>query len=153
MSRFNPVEAENRIRNAFETQAVVLDRSKGYISASWVNQRVKAPLQRDAAMLIDHHFGDSIFNPTVVTGIPNSGLLLAGAVATVMGLDAAPSRKINGESDLPGAWRSPIITPGKAQSFTTNDHSGFAFSQLKKDDRVILVEDVIASGETALVVC
>lgn len=136
---------EALVRQAFERNAKVTNYEKGYLSVPFVNQLVDPLFQRYAADLIVHQFNSGSKIDKIVP-VPDSGIPLATIVAERLGLPLAPGRKGNA---IPGAWRNPIIVEEQVESFTTGTMASFAFNELLPDDRVLLVDDVIAFGYTS----
>ena len=138
---------EASIREALSQAARVTDFKKGYISAPFVNQLIDPLLQGYAADLIARHAkGLSIDK---VVPIPNSGIPLATAVAERLKLPLAPGRKDN---STPGAWGNPVVIEEQVQSFTTGTIASFTFNELNQGDTILLVDDVVAYGDTSTLI-
>lgn len=136
------------LREEFLREVKVIDRSRGYISASSFNLRMKPSVLASAARLISHEYKRSTID--CIHGIPHSGNYLATAVALAVGngVRLHTSRK---DQHVPTTWKD--IYRAEIRSFTTSNsgltvYSGFNLSFVKKGDRVLVVDDVCATGET-----
>lgn len=137
----------------FLREAKVIDHVKGYISVSSFNLRMKPAVLSAAATLIANNFAEEDIN--VIHGIPHSGNYLATAVALEMSkreknkdLRLHASRK---DSSVPTSWKD--VYRREVQSFTTSSggmdvYSGITLSFARKGDKVLLLDDVCATGET-----
>ncbi|MDO8571275.1 MAG: phosphoribosyltransferase family protein [bacterium] len=140
-------EAIAYLKQEFLRDAKVLDSERGYISISSFNLRMKPQVLAAAAAVIAHEFkGDRI---DIVHGIPHSGNYLATAVALALGgsVRLHASRK---DQNIPTSWKD--VYREEVQSFTTSSQSvtvfsGINLSFVQKGDRVLLVDDVCATGE------
>ncbi len=133
--------------------AKVLDHTKGYIAVSSFNLRMKPAILQAASRLITEHFAEDEI--TVIHGIPHSGNYLATAVALQMSqtekhmdLRLHASRK---DFSVPTSWKD--IYRREVQSFTTSSggmdvFSGITLSFARKGDKVLILDDICASGET-----
>ncbi len=139
------VKKEDRLREAFSNEATVTNPEKGYVSVPSVNQLINLEMEGWAADLIAFHFQRTGIFFDKVVGIPNSGISLSHAVAQRLKVPLAPGRK---GSDIPGAWKMPIVINETAPSFTTGKASTFVFNGIEYGDTVLAVEDVIAQGDT-----
>ena len=136
------------LRQEFLREAKVIDHQRGYISVSSFNLRMKPAVLAAAARLIAHEFQrDEI---TAIHGIPHSGNYLATAVALALDKDVRlhSSRK---DQNIPTSWKD--VYREEVESFTTSTSttrvfSGINLSFVLKGDRVLLLDDVCASGET-----
>lgn len=136
------------LREEFLRDAKVLDSQRGYISVSSFNVRMKASILKASASLISDHFRKDIID--IVHGIPHSGNFLATAVALELGGDIRihSSRK---DHNIPNTWKD--VYHEEIRSYTMSGQfltvfSGINLSFVKKGDRVLLVDDVCATGET-----
>lgn len=141
------------LQTEFLRDAKVIDHTKGYISVSSFNLRMKPAVLAVAARLISAHFAEDNIN--VIHGIPHSGNYLATAVALAMSetekkkdIRLHASRK---DFSVPTSWKD--IYRRELQSFTTSSggmdvYSGITLSFARKGDKVLLLDDVCASGET-----
>lgn len=138
------------LREEFLREARVLDVDKGYVSVSSFNLRMKPEILKAAAKVIAREFkGDKV---DTVHGIPHSGNYLAAAVAMELGSGVRlhSSRK---DQNIPTSWKD--VYREEVRSFTTSSagidvFSGINLSFVKKGDRVLLVDDVCAKGETGV---
>jgi xanthine phosphoribosyltransferase len=138
------------LREEFLREAKVIDAERGYVSVSSFNLRMKPEVLKAAAKVISDFFKDD--KADTVHGIPHSGNYLAAAVA--MELDGRvrlhTSRK---DQNIPTSWKD--VYREEVRSFTTSASgmdvfSGINLSFVKKGDRVLLVDDVCAKGETGV---
>ena len=136
------------LRKEFLQEARVIDAQRGYISVSSFNLRMKPEVLAAAAKLIADFFKNDKID--TVHGIPHSGNYLATAVA--LALDGQvrlhSSRK---DQNIPASWKD--VYRQEVRSFTTSTagmdvFSGINLSFVKKGDRVLLLDDVCARGET-----
>jgi len=138
------------LREEFLREARVLDVDKGYVSVSSFNLRMKPEILKAAAKVIAREFkGDKV---DTVHGIPHSGNYLAAAVAMELGSGVRlhSSRK---DQNIPTSWKD--VYREEVRSFTMSSagidvFSGINLSFVKKGDRVLLVDDVCAKGETGV---
>ena len=136
------------LKKEFLTDAKVIDVDRGYISISSFNLRMKPQVLKSAAKVIAHHFRND--NIDVIHGIPHSGNYLATAVALELGGNVRlhASRK---DQNIPTSWKD--VYREEVRSFTTSSggstvFSGINLSFVQKGDRVLLLDDVCATGET-----
>jgi len=136
------------LKQEFLKEAKVIDAVRGYISVSSFNLRMKPEVLKAAAKLIADFFKNDKID--TVHGIPHSGNYLATAVA--LALDGQvrlhSSRK---DQNIPASWKD--VYRQEVRSFTTSTagmdvFSGINLSFVKKGDRVLLLDDVCARGET-----
>ncbi len=138
------------LHQEFLRDAKVIDLERGYISASSFNLRMKPKILAAAARIIARQFaGDTI---DIIHGIPHSGNYLATAVALAMSRDVRlhSSRK---DQNVPTTWKD--IFRAEMRSFTTSNsgvtvYAGINLSFVLPGDRVLLVDDVCATGETGV---
>ena len=141
-------KATDFLKKEFLKDAKVIDHERGYISISSFNLRMKPTVLKAAATLIANEFrNDDI---TVIHGIPHSGNYLATAVALELDKDVRlhASRK---DQNIPTSWKD--VYREEIRSFTTSTggtmvFSGINLSFVKKGDRVLILDDVCATGET-----
>lgn len=136
------------LKREFLKEAKVIDHERGYISISSFNLRMKPAVLKVAATLIGDEFRKD--NIDIVHGIPHSGNYLATAVALNLNKEVRlhASRK---DQNIPTSWKD--VYREEVRSFTTsnsgtNVFSGINLSFVKKGDRVLLLDDVCATGET-----
>src|SRR3990167_6614080 len=132
----------------FLNEARVIDAAKGYISVPSFNLRMKPKVLKAAAQTIAAYFKKD--KVEVVHGIPHSGNYLATAVAIELGgnIRLHSSRK---DQNIPASWKD--VYRQEVRSFTTSTagvdvFSGINLSFVQKGDRVLLLDDVCATGET-----
>src|SRR3989344_1346702 len=136
------------LREEFLRDAKVLDPDRGYISVSSFNLRMKPTVLQTAANIIAEKFAGDRVN--IVHGIPHSGNYLATAVALKLGgtVRLHSSRK---DQNIPTTWKD--VYRAEVESFTTSDSSyralsGINLSFVQKGDRVLVLDDVCATGGT-----
>lgn len=138
------------LRREFVKDARVIDADRGYVSVSSFNLRMRPQVLAAAAIAIAKHFKKD--KVTVIHGIPHSGNYLAAAVAMEMNGEVRlhSSRK---DQNIPVSWKD--VYHEEIRSFTASGGGGMVFSGInlsfvKKGDRVLLVDDVCARGETGI---
>ena len=136
------------LKEEFLREAKVIDAERGYISISSFNLRMKPQVLKAAAKTIAHEFRNDHID--IVHGIPHSGNYLATAVALELSgtVRLHSSRK---DQNIPTSWKD--VYREEIRSFTTSSggatvFSGINLSFVQKGDRVLLLDDVCASGET-----
>lgn len=135
------------LQTEFLAEARVLDAAKGYISVPGFNLRMKPAVLAAAAQAIANNFNDDKIE--VVHGIPHSGNYLATAVALALkNVRLHTSRK---DQNIPAAWKD--VYRQEIRSFTSSSagvdvFSGINLSFVKTGDRVLVLDDVCAKGET-----
>jgi len=136
------------LKTEFLRDAKVIDAQRGYISISSFNLRMKPKVLKNAAVLIANEFKNERID--IVHGIPHSGNYLATAVAMELGDNVRlhASRK---DQNIPTSWKD--VYRAEVRSFTTSSggttvFSGINLSFVQKGDRVLLVDDVCATGES-----
>lgn len=137
---------EEYIRKAFCEKAMVTNYDLGYISVPFVNQLIDLELQGFAGDLIVHHYRNKGTKVDKVIQIPLSGNPLATTVAERLNTPLVPGRK---GKVIPSSWGNPVVIEEAIPSFTTGEMSTFVFNGLEANDKVILVDDVIANGYTS----
>lgn len=130
--------------------ARVLDAKLGYISVSSFNLRMKPPVLSAAANLIAGHFRSAGID--VIHGIPHSGNYLATAVALALGEPVRLHTSRKGQN-VPASWRE--VFRQEVESFTAAGaglavYSNINLSFVRPGERVLLVDDVCATGHTAV---
>ena len=136
------------LRKEFLKEAKVIDAARGYISVSSFNLRMKPEVLGAAAKLIANFFKNEKID--TVHGIPHSGNYLATAVALELG-DKVRLHSSRKDQNIPTSWKD--VYRQEVRSFTTSTagmdvFSGINLSFVKKGDRVLLLDDVCARGET-----
>jgi adenine/guanine phosphoribosyltransferase-like PRPP-binding protein len=136
------------LRTEFLHDAKVIDHERGYISVPSFNLRMKPSVLSAAADIIAHEFRNDHID--IIHGIPHSGNYLATAVALKLNQNIRlhSSRK---DQNIPTAWKD--VYREEIRSYTTGGSgfhvfSGINLSFVQKGDRVLLVDDVCATGET-----
>lgn len=136
------------LKSEFLKEAKVIDAARGYISVSSFNLRMKPEVLGAAAKLIANFFKNEKID--TVHGIPHSGNYLATAVALELG-DKVRLHSSRKDQNIPTSWKD--VYRQEVRSFTTSTagmdvFSGINLSFVKKGDRVLLLDDVCARGET-----
>jgi adenine/guanine phosphoribosyltransferase-like PRPP-binding protein len=141
------------LKTEFLHDAKVIDAERGYISISSFNLRMKPQVLKSAAILIANEFKDDHID--IVHGIPHSGNYLATAVAMELGESLPAGRQVRlhasrKDQNIPSSWKD--VYRAEVQSFTTSSQSvtvfsGINLSFVQKGDRVLLIDDVCATGE------
>lgn len=136
------------LKSEFLREAKVIDAARGYISVSSFNLRMKPEVLGAAAKLIANFFKNEKID--TVHGIPHSGNYLATAVALELG-DKVRLHSSRKDQNIPTSWKD--VYRQEVRSFTTSTagmdvFSGINLSFVKKGDRVLLLDDVCARGET-----
>ena len=139
-------DKELLLRAYFLQNAKVQNYEKGYISVPFVNQLVDPKQQANAADLITHHILLNKIPVDKVVQIPYSGNSLAYSVAERLDCPLVLGRKGN---KTPGAWKNQFVIKETTESFTTGQKSSFVFNELYQGDKVYLIDDVVANGDTS----
>lgn len=139
------------LRQEFLHDAKVIDLERGYISASSFNLRMKPAILAAAARLIAHAFKDQTVD--IIHGIPHSGNYLATAVALAMDNGKTRIHSSRKDQNVPTTWKD--IFRAEIRSFTTSNsgmtvYSGINLSFVLPGDRVLVIDDVCATGETGI---
>ena len=140
------------LKKTFLTDAKVFDQERGYLSTPSFNLRISAAVLKSAAELIASEFHTQ--NIQIVHGVPHSGNYIATAVALELGGEVKihASRK---DHTVPATWKE--VMRKEVRSFTSSFggmdmYAGLNFSFVRKGDRVLVVDDVCARGETGSVI-
>jgi adenine/guanine phosphoribosyltransferase-like PRPP-binding protein len=148
MSATNLQREHALLKEEFLRAAKVLDPDRGYISVSSFNLRMKPNILSSAATIIANEFHNDAID--IVHGIPHSGNYLATAVTLALGgsVRLHSSRK---DQNIPTTWKD--VYREEVRSFTTGGDnftvfSGINLSFVQQGDRVLLIDDVCATGET-----
>ena len=126
----------------------MLDARRGYISASAFNLRMQPEIIRAAAEVIADHFRSSRID--VIHGIPHGGNYLATAVALTMAGNVRlhASRK---DQNIPTSWKEVYRQEVRSSSLSGEAGTVFAginLSFVRPTERILLIDDICASGET-----
>lgn len=138
---------EKYLINCFDRRASVVNYEKGYISVPFVNQLIDLKLQSYAADLIAYNITSNNIPVEKIVQIPYSGNSLATSVA--WNFEDIPLVLGRKGQKIPGAWNQQLIIEEEVESFTTGETSTFVFNGINAGDRVYLVDDVIANGDTS----
>jgi len=134
------------LRQRFKEAAVVKDAGKGYIAVEPFNLVIDPKiLQLASERWAEHYHGHTTID--AVVGVPDAGSRLVSVLAGMLDvIKILPSKRAG---RLPGSWQD--IVSYSNSSFTTNtenviSHIGF----VKSGDQVLVVDDVVAHGSTAI---
>lgn len=155
MAAVNPQAELAYLREEFLRDAKVLDAARGYISVSSFNLRMKPQVLKSAARVIVEEFRNERID--IVHGIPHSGNYLATAVALELSEHSKPEGKLirlhssRKDQQIPTSWKD--VYRAEVESFTTSNNtyrvfSGINLSFVQKGDRVLILDDICATGET-----
>ncbi len=139
---------EETIRKAFDQYAALTNRTLGHVSLEFVNQKINPKLNGLAAEILASVIVMSDIKINKVVPVPTMGNYLGTAIAEKLGAELMPGRK---DGQVPGSWKDVIVVENKA-SFTTKSPGTFVFNQLKANDKVLLVDDFLAHGNTLEVI-
>jgi len=148
MNGSQPKKESEFLRQTFLKEARVLDARRGYISASSFNLRMQPEIIRSAAGVIADHFRTSRID--VIHGIPHGGNYLATAVALAMAGNVRlhASRK---DQNIPTSWKEVYRQEVRSSSLSGDAGTVFAginLSFVRPTERILLIDDICASGET-----
>lgn len=138
------------LQRAFLSNVKVFDAQKGYLSVPPFNLRINPAVLQASARLIASRFKDR--DVQIVHGIPHSGSYLATAVTMQLGVHLHASRK---DSAVPTFWKEVYRREVKAFAHISaglDIYAGLNFSFVRKGDKVLLVDDVCASGQTGVAI-
>lgn len=132
------------LEQKFLLGAEVTNIARGFIVASFINRERDPRAQLAAASLIARHFYGVDHNKIV--GIPQQGISLASVVASCF----------NGAIEIVGVKNEPprpywedVVTV-QTNSFTTEKKSVIHIPYMRKGDKILLVDDVCAFGDSAV---
>lgn len=134
------------LKSKFLQHAFIKDAQKGYIVVKEFNLSIDPDILEFASRCWAEAYHHDTHIDAIV-GLPDAGSRLVSVLAEMLRVNAIlPSKRA---AIVPGAWQD-VITYSNA-SFTTNQeevtsHIGF----VKKGMRVLVVDDVIAHGQTAI---
>ncbi|MDP1722299.1 MAG: phosphoribosyltransferase [Candidatus Gottesmanbacteria bacterium] len=139
------------LHQEFLRDAKVIDLERGYVSASSFNLRMKPSILAAAARLIAHEFKNEKID--IIHGIPHSGNYLATAVALALDNPTLRLHSSRKDQNVPTTWKD--IFRAELRSFTTSNSgmsvfSGINLSFVLPGDRILIVDDVCATGETGV---
>ncbi|HUV42954.1 MAG TPA: phosphoribosyltransferase family protein [Patescibacteria group bacterium] len=131
----------NSLKETFLQEAWVADQN--LIIAPSLDRKIDPRILEAAAQVVDLRFKGMGVNK--VLGIPNLGLPFATAVALTMpGVRLVPACK---ETEKPRAWLDNLSA--ERRTLALNVVSSIRFSLVETDDRILLVDNVCAYGQTA----
>lgn len=129
----------------FLESAFVKDAEKGYVVVENFNLAIEPDILQFASRCWAEHYHQAKVD--AIVGLPDAGSRLVSILAEMLRVPVIlPSKRT---THVPGAWKD-VVSYGNA-SFTTNQdevksHIGF----VKPGMKVLLVDDVIAHGNTAV---
>ena len=134
------------LKHKFVECAVVQDAKKGYIFSNQFNVAIDPDILEFASRCWAerYHYDTHI---DAIAGLPDAGARLISILAQMLRVRAIlPSKRAH---IVPGSWKNVVSYSNR--SFTMNEddvqsHIGF----VKSGMRVLLVDDVIAHGDTAI---
>lgn len=134
------------LKQKFLDAAFVRDAKSGYIVVKEFNIRIDPDvLQFASRCWADHYHHDTHID--AVVGLPDAGSRLVSILAEMLRVEwILPSKRT---TVVPGAWEDVVSYSNR--SFTTGQddvmsHIGF----IKKGMRILVVDDVVAHGSTAM---
>jgi adenine/guanine phosphoribosyltransferase-like PRPP-binding protein len=133
------------LKQKFLEGAFVKDAQKGYIVAESFNLAIDPDILQFASRCWAEHYHNDALD--AIVGLPDAGARLVSVLAEMLRAPAIlPSKRA---AVVPGAWKN-VVSYGN-RSFTTNQdevksHIGF----VAPGSRVLLVDDVVAHGNTAV---
>jgi adenine/guanine phosphoribosyltransferase-like PRPP-binding protein len=134
------------LKQKFLESAFVKDAKKGYIVVKSFNLAIDPDVLEFASRCWAEHFHHDTHIDAIV-GLPDAGARLVSVLGEMLRVGSIlPSKRT---LVVPGAWED--VVSYRNQSFTTNQdevqsHIGF----MKAGMRVLLVDDVVAHGNTAI---
>lgn len=143
-----PITDTDFLKKQFISGLHVVDAQKGYLSAPSFNLRINPLVLSAGARLIAQKFADEKI--AAIHGIPHSGNYLAAAVSIAIG-DSVRLHASRKDQAIPATWKE--IYRREVRSFTASVggvdvFSGINLSFVRKGDRVLLIDDVCARGDT-----
>ncbi len=150
---FSPRACEERVlcwtkkelNEGFLKDAEVIDVEKGYIRAPGFNISVDPDVRFQTSLILERRLRERIDVGKIdaVYGVPRAGTRVAPSLAIGLHLTDGPSCK----GTVPGGWRNVLTV--ETGSFTTTDPvTQLHFGDMTAGKRILLVEDVIARGNT-----
>ncbi len=134
------------LKQKFLQSAFVKDATKGYIVVKSFNLAIDPDVLEFASRCWAEHYHHDTHIDAIV-GLPDAGARLVSVLGEMLRVGSIlPSKRT---LVVPGSWEN--VVSYRNQSFTTNQdevqsHIGF----IKSGMRVLLVDDVIAHGNTAI---
>ena len=131
----------NGLKEIFLQEARVIDGD--FIVAPSLDQRIDPRFLEAAAQVVDLRFKEMGVNR--ILGIPNLGLPFATAIALkIPEVRLIPACK---ETEKPRAWLSNLSA--ERRTLALNIVSSIRFSSVEPGDRILVVDNVCAYGQTA----
>ncbi len=134
------------LKQKFLSTAFVKDAAKGYVVVKEFNLSIDPDILQFASRCWAEHYHQDTHIDAIV-GLPDAGARLVSVLGEMLRVKhILPSKRT---LVIPGAWENVVSFTNK--SFTTNQeeiksHIGF----VKPGMRVLLVDDVVAHGTTAV---
>lgn len=135
----------NFLKQRLIETAFIKDREKGYLVVEPFNLCIDPDILQFASRAWAHHYrGEHIDS---IVGLPDAGARLVSILADMLLIERIlPSKR----SDvLPGAWQDVVSYSNNSFTMETKEqlsHIGF----VRANDKVLVVDDVIAHGDTAV---
>ncbi len=134
------------LKQKFLQSAFVKDAAKGYISVKSFNLAIDPDVLEFASRCWAEHYHHDTHIDAIV-GLPDAGSRLVSVLAEMLRVSSIlPSKRT---SVVPSSWQDVISYSNKSFTMGQEDvlsHIGF----VKKGMRILLVDDVIAHGNTAI---
>jgi len=134
------------LKQKFLQSAFVKDAAKGYISVKSFNLAIDPDVLEFASRCWAEHYHHDT-NIDAIVGLPDAGSRLVSVVGEMLRVDSIlPSKRT---TVVPGSWEDVVSYSNKSFTMGQDDilsHIGF----VKKGMRILLVDDVIAHGNTAM---
>lgn len=137
---------EQKLMEKFLQGAEIFNFESKYIKVPAVNRQIDPQMQGLAADLIVEYYNRRQLVFDKVIGIPNSGISLASVVAGKLPYKTILSVGRKG-NDVPTSWEDRTVISG-IRSYTTGEATQITLDSIREGDRILLIDDVIAHGET-----
>jgi adenine phosphoribosyltransferase len=142
MTSVSPADLRDRLVSAFAWRGDQVDDGfRADVTGWWRDP----DLLRDLGAALAELFADE--KPTVVLGLPSRGVLLGALVASDLGVGLVEARKDPSPAAESDQWLTVTTPPDYRDRHL---ELGFRRALLRSGDRVVLVDDWIATGGQAL---
>jgi adenine/guanine phosphoribosyltransferase-like PRPP-binding protein len=141
-------EIESYLRYKFYTETVVKNKDKGFLSIEFINQIIRPEPKIAASIVLIQQLQEQnmLENIDYIVEIPKFGTYLGSTISDRTKIPMAPVSK---DGKIRGQWEKIIELEDAVPSFTTGIPSSYIINGLQLGDRILLVDDFIAHGETA----
>lgn len=133
------------LRTRLMETAYVKDATKGYLVVEPFNLSIDPDILQFASRAWAHRYRGTKID--AIVGLPDAGARLVSILADMLLIDRIlPSKR---SEVVPGAWKDVVSYSNKSFTMDTKEqlsHIGFVLP----GDRVLIVDDVIAHGDTAV---